>query len=575
MTANDQPYLDPAGLTGVNRRSFLRYTGALSAAAAIGAALAACGGPASTASTGTTAAGTTSAGGGTGGAGSGTAGATSGAATSGGTATASGTIEATLAFQLSSGFDPMNASSAVALVGNMHLMEALVDIDMTTRKPYLALAKEQPTASSDGLTWTATLRDGAVFSDGTPVTADDVAWTYTRILDPANKALMATFLPFIDSVTAKDTSTVEFKLKYPFQQFPTRIAAIKIVPKAKTGDAAASKTFDTAPIGSGPFILTSADATSGIKLAINPKYNGPKPALVTAITLNTTPDNSARVSDLQGGRSQAIEAVPYLNVASLKGQFQIDDKQSFNHLFLMFNCSAAPFSDKRVRQALHYALDTDKIIQVGMQGFATPATSYLNQNNADYQQAATVYNYDPDKAKSLLSAAGASNLSFELVTTNTAFIVNCAPLLISQWKEIGVNATLNTAPSSAVYGQLVPDAKFRALAASGDPTVWGPNDADMMLRWFYYGQTWPVTRYRWDAATAQQCADLIDKAAKDTDAASQKATWKQVLDLIADEAPLYPVFHAKIETGFDANKLSNFAGLDTTGLSFLGVSSKS
>ena len=113
---------------------------------------------------------------------------------------------------------------------------------------------------------------------------------------------------------------------------------------------------------------------------------------------------------------------------------------------------------------------------------------------------------------------------------------------------------------------LSPDAKFRALAASGDPTVWGPNDADMLLRWFYYGDTWTVNRYHWDAASIKKCADLIDQAAKAKDEATQKSVWKQVLDLIADEVPLYPIFHAKIETGFDANALKNFHGLDTTGL---------
>ncbi|MDQ2844990.1 MAG: ABC transporter substrate-binding protein [Actinomycetota bacterium] len=563
MSPIDKPYLDPAGLTGVTRRAFLKYTGVLSAAAAVSATLAACGGPASTNSVASQ-----------------TSAATSGTAPAGSSrapsaaATPQGTIEATLAFQLSSGFDPMNASSAVALVGNMHMLEALVEIDLVTRQPYLALAKTQPTASADGLTWSVVLRDGAKFSDGSPVTADDVAWSFTRILDPANKALMATFVPFLDSVTAKDASTAEFKLKYPFRLFPTRIACIKIVPKAKTADAAASKTFDTAPIGSGPFTLVSADATSGIKLAANAKYNGPRPPLVTAITLNTTPDSSARVSDLQGGRSQAIEAVPYLNVASLQGKFQVDEKQSFNHLFLMFNCKAAPFSDKRVRQALHYALDTDKIIKVALQGFGTAATSYLSTDNAGYQKAATVYGFDQAKAKSLLKEAGAENLSFELVTTNTAFVTDSAPLMISMWKDIGVTVTLNTAPSSAVYGQMVPDAKFRALAASGDPTVWGPNDVDMLLRWFYYGTTWPVDRFRWDAATAKQCADLIDTAAKAKDDATQKATWKQVLDLLAVQVPLYPVYHTKTVTGSDATKLNNFKGLNTTGLEFLGVSRK-
>ena len=98
--------------------------------------------------------------------------------------------------------------------------------------------------------------------------------------DPTAPPLMQGFISFIDSVTAKDATTAEFKLKYPFALFAQRIAVIKILPKAKTADAAASKAFDTAPIGSGPFKLDSASKESGLKLSKNPNYNGPRPAKV-------------------------------------------------------------------------------------------------------------------------------------------------------------------------------------------------------------------------------------------------------------------------------------------------------
>ena len=485
-------------------------------------------------------------------------------------------IEATLAFTLSSGFDPANASSAVATAANQHIFEGLVDLDPSTREPYLALAKAQPTASADGLTWTVQLRDGAKFSDGTPVTADDVAHSFNRVLkpsDPAAPPLMQGFISFIDKVTAKDATTAEFTLKYPFALFPQRIAVIKIVPKAKTADAAASKAFDTAPIGSGPYKLDSASKESGLKFSKNTSYNGPKPAGVDTMTWNTTTEASARVADLQGGRVQAIESVPYLNVDSLKGKYTVEEKQAFNQVFLMFNTKAKPFDDKRVRQALHYAINKDTVIKTALNGYGTAATSYLDEGNPNYQKAATVYDYNPEKAKALLKEAGVTNLSFTLDTTDNNVVKDVAPLLVESWKAIGVNVTLNTQPSSAIYGDVVPKDTFRVLAASGDPSVFGV-DPDLLLRWFYYGETWPGQRYRWDAADRKKMSGLLDKAAQSTDENERKTLWKQAIDLVADEVPLYPILQTKIVTAYDPTKLEDFKPAPTTGLYFLDVTRK-
>lgn len=541
----------------IDRRVFLRMGGA----AAATAVLAACGSSAKAA-------------GGSATANSASATSVAGTAAGGGAAAApSGTITATSAFTLSGGFDPMNASSAVATAVNAHVFEGLVNLDPITSKPYLALAASEPTVSADGLTWTVPLRQGATFSDGTAVTADDVAWSFTRVLNPANNALIAGFISFIDTVTAVDAQTVQFKLNTPFSLFAQRIAVVPVVPQSKTATSAAASAFNNAPIGSGPFTVQSANSTSGVVMGVNSHYKGSKPALVKSIDYRTTPDNSARLNDLLSGSSQAIEEVPYLDVSNANASpDHVDGRQGFNCLFLMFNCSAAPFNDKRVRQALFYAIDTTKVIQTALQGYATAATCYLNEGNAAYQRAATVYTYDPNKARSLLSAAGVSNLSFELVTTNTGFVADCAPVIIDSWKQAGINATLNTSPTSAVYGTIVPAPSFRVLAASGDPSVFGP-DADLLLRWFYYGKTWPQERERWTDAAAQQCASLIDQAAQ-ANGATQTALWKQIFDLVADEVPLYPLFHSKTLTGYNPSQLVNFQGAATTGMYFLDVARK-
>lgn len=531
---------------GFDRRKFLKHTGVLGAAATITASLAACGGGTSDGDS-----------------------SSSSASPAGTLAKPAGTITATAAFLISGGFDPMNASSAVTTAVNQHIFEGLVDLDPVTRKPYLALAAAEPVAGKDGLTWTVTIRDKAKFSDGTAVTAQDVAWSFNRVLNPANAALCASFISFMDSAKATAADEVTFRLNTPFPSFSDRIAAIKIVPKAKTATAALAKAFDTHPVGSGPFRLDSSSATTGCVMSNNTLYNGSRGALVTKIVLNTSADNAARLNDLRGGQSQAIEAVPYLDASGVGSPDETDVKQAFNMMFLMFNNSSAPFDDKRVRQALFYAIDTEKVISAGLSGFGTAATSYLDEGNANYQKAGTVYGHDPAKAKKLLAAAGVSNLSFELVTTDTGFVTDCAPVLIDAWKAIGVTAKLNTNPSAAVYGNLVPAKTFQVLAASGDPSVFG-TDADLLLRWFYDNPTWVEDRMRWSGSGMKQCAKLLGKAAQ-ASGSEQKALTKQVLDIIADEVPLYPVVHTKTITGYETAKLTNFHGAATTGLYFLGV----
>ena len=276
-----------------------------------------------------------------------------------------------------------------------------MELHPATREPYNALAAADP-KMVNGTTYQVAIREGAIFHDGTPVTAEDVVFSFTRVLDPANKSLFSQFIPFIQEVKALDAKTVEFTLKYAFPGFAPRISVVKVVPKALANFPLGSeqlKAFDAKPVGTGPYKLVSAVKDDKIVFEANPAYNGPMPALAKGMTWLLLSDAAARVTAMQSGRVQAIEDVPYLDIDGLKSKATVESVQSFGLLFLMFNCAKAPFDNKLVRQALHYGLDKESIIKKALFGNAKAASSYFQEGHPDYVKAKNVYGYDAKKGR--------------------------------------------------------------------------------------------------------------------------------------------------------------------------------
>ncbi|RXR26174.1 twin-arginine translocation signal domain-containing protein [Oerskovia turbata] len=531
--------------TDTSRRSFLKLAGVIGAGAVIAGTIAACGGPASTSADPQT----TPAGGGA-------------------KPNLDGTIEAGISYALSTGFDPMTTSGAVTMAANWHVLEGLVELDPAARTPYAALGKELP-KKIDETTWEVTLRDGATFHDGSPVTTDDVVFSFNRVLDPANASLYSQFLPFLASVAAKDDKTVTFTLNYPFGLFVDRVSVVKIVPQAIVE--ADPKAYDSLPVGSGPYKLTSATVDDKITFERFDAYNGSRPALAKAMTWNLLSDAAARVTAVESGRVQAIEDVPYLDADRLANAVTVESVQSFGLLFMMFDCSKAPFTDKRVRQAFFHALDMDKIISTGLLGNATAATSFLHKEHPSYVKASTVYSHDPAKAKKLLADAGVGSMAITLLTTDTSWVKDVAPLIKEDLDAVGISTTLDIGQSGGQYKK-VDDGGLEVMVAPGDPSVFG-NDPDLLLRWWYSGSVWPVKRYRW-ASTPEfaEVTRLLDQGAAEQDAAKQKKTWGEVFDILSDEVPLYPLLHRKLPSAWEDSALDGFKPLPVTGLSFLDVS---
>ena len=517
-------------LGSMERRQFLRFVGASGTAAALAGALGACG-------------------------------------ASGGGGQTQELIEAGLSYTLSTGFDPMTATGALPQAANLHIFEALVDLDPVTREPYAALATDLP-EQVDDTTLRVQIREGATFHNGDPVTADDVVFSFERILDPDNNSLMAQFISFIEGVEEVDDLTVEIALKHPFALAVDRLGVVKIVPRAEVE--ADDETFDSEPSGSGPYALVEASAADNITFERWEDYNGPREARAQQMVWQLLEDPSARVTALQSGRVSVIEDVPYLDAEGLEASASVEQAQSFGLLLLMFNCAEEPFDDKRVRQALHYAIDHEKIIETARMGGATAATGFLPENHPDFREASTVYAYDPERAQELLDEAGVGDLSIELVTTNTGWVQDAAPLIKESWDAIGVATTLDIGESGGQYANKVETGQFRAMVAPGDPSVFG-NDLDLLMRWFYDGQ-WPSSYYFWSGTEeAEQLIELLDEAVRIDDENERAEVWAEAVDLVAEEVPLYPLLHRKLTTAWKDEELDGFQPITTTGLSFLDV----
>lgn len=535
-----------------SRRSFLDMAGAFGLAAGFTVALSACA-PSDKGGTGT---------------GTGSGGA-SGAA---GAPNENGTITGAISYELgTNGYDPMSTSAALTVAVNWHTLEGLTEIDPATRKTYAALAAELPAAPT-GTTAEVTLRDGATFHNGDPVTAEDVVFSFTRVLDPANQSLYASFIPFIKKVEAKDEKTVVFTLSYPTGVFADRLAVVKIVPKKAVE--AGVEAFAANPVGSGPWKMTDNGATSKtVQFERFDAYNGTRKARAAKMTWQIIPDPATRTNALQSQGVQAIDSVPYLSIDQLKTVADVESVQGFGLLFAMFNQTPGnSFANKAARQAFFYAIDMQKVITTGLLGQATAASCFVQEGHPAYKKAKVVYALDADKAKKLFAEAGVT--SFRLLCTDHDWVKKCTPIILESLEALGLKVSFEEKQSADVYNTIdgKPDA-YDVVIAPGDPSVFG-NDADLLLRWWYSGETWTKNRMHWAGTDSyKQVQDLLDKGIRESDEAGRNAVAGEIFDLVSDEVPLYPLFHRKTPTAWDGKTLVDFTPIALTGLSFLGAAS--
>ncbi|WP_306515887.1 ABC transporter substrate-binding protein [Corynebacterium sp.] len=480
-----------------------------------------------------------------------------------------GTIRAAISYELgTNGYDPMTTTAALTLSVNWHTLEGLTELDQTDGSTYAALASEVP-ESGDDTEVTVKLREGAKFSNGNDVTAEDVVYSFERVMDESNESLYASFIDFIESVEKVDETSVKFVLKHPTGVLAERLSTVKIVPKDVVEED--PKAFDNNPIGSGPYTMTdNGGATNTIKFERNEHYNGDRPARSASMEWDIIPDASTRINALQSQQVQAIDAVPYLNVDTVAATNELESEQGFGLLFSMFNNDPSnQFSDKNARQAFLYAIDMDKVIENAMQGQATAAKSFLDTEHPNFHEAENVYEHNPEKAKELFEEAGVSKL--RLLATDHDWVKQVSPIIQESLKEAGVEVEFEEKKSSDVYNTIddKPEA-YDVVLAPGDPSVFG-SDPNLLMRWWYGNDTWTQTRMHWNDEGYEKIQTLLEEGLQETDESKQQEIWNETFDVLSDEVPLYPLFHRKAPSAWDNNTLVDFKPIPVTGLYFLGA----
>lgn len=480
------------------------------------------------------------------------------------------TLTAAVAYE-GSDPNPIGTSSGVFLAAGWHVFEGLYELNMHTYRAECGLAADAP-VQIDDLEYEVTLREDTVFSDGSPLTSADVVNAFER---NGESDLYGAFLSFITAVSAPDERTVRFKLNAPMGSvLQERLALVRVFPATITDEELASK-----PVGSGPWCYETINAADGgrISFTANHRYTGPWPATCERMEWSVLLDDTRRTDELIDKDVMAMEAAPVVRAEELAGAgATVEWVPGFNLPFLMFNCEKPPFDDVRVRQALLYAIDVDSLIGTYMAGHARAATSLLPDYFRHYHRAATVYSYDPEKARKLLAEAGVDELALTL-RANDNWVSTLAPAIAEDWKAVGVTAEVVLLDTTALFADLSTEPEpgtllpFDVVLSPGDPSCFG-NDADLIISWWYGDNVWTRARSRWATTPAfAEMAELLAEARSKTSEDEQQPLWNQCFDIIAAEVPLYPLFHRETATAWWTAQLDDYDPISATGLNFLGT----
>lgn len=355
--------------------------------------------------------------------------------------------------------DPRFATDATASqIGDL-LFDGLTRLDDQSRRlPQLAARWEVP----DPLTYIFHLQDGFQFSNGQPVTADDVRATYDAIRDPRTHSPKQQELEAVEAVEVLDRLTVRFRLRYPFAPF-LNATGLGILPASQIA-ASAGKAL-AAPIGSGPFRLQEFLLDDKLVLVRNPSYPLGAPRLAGVLFM-VVPDAVSRLLELKRGTLDLVQnAIDPDSLSWLRQQpnIAVVARPGTTFQYLGMNLRDPPLADVRVRRALAHAIDRDAIVDTILKGLATPATGLLPPTHWAYSADVTTYAYNPKRAKELLDEAGYTDpdgdgplprfhLSYK--TTVVELRRRIAEVLQGQLAQIGIALDLRSYEWATFYNDI-------------------------------------------------------------------------------------------------------------------------
>lgn len=435
--------------------------------------------------------------------------------------------------------DPMRSANAPDILLHGQLYARLLHRNSAGElSPGVA---ESWTVSDDGKTYVFSLRD-AVFADGSAITADDIVFSLDRTLNNPESAYPAP-LSAIDALEATDAKTVTITLKAPSAPFLENLEVFNasIVSQADVEARGEGAAF-ASPLSSGAYMVKSWDRNDNLQLVRNPKYyreGGPK---IDAIDYRIVEDTNTRVSLLKAGEVDAIEAVPYANIAELRDAgFDVPLEPSTKTRIILMNHDNPPFDDVRVRQAAAMALDRAAIARAVTQGLITDVANSTLPGALNYHaKNEGLLPFDVAGAKALIDEAGANGAEITVIQISSSQEDQQIALLAQAlWSQIGLRVKIEQLDSAAYRARRKAerDTWHAAPAWYYNETL----DPDLAVRWAICGTCGSnafFTGYRNEEVDA-----LTEAALTEGDPAKRGELYGEIQRISTEEVVHIPLFY--------------------------------
>lgn len=339
--------------------------------------------------------------------------------------------------------------------------------------PAFALA-ESMEPNSDATEWTVRLRSGVAFHDGKPLTADDVLYTWKRIIDESLQGRLALEVIDLERTAKVDDLTLHVVLKRPHAEFPLLTADVStsIIPDDFTD-------FEN-PNGTGPFRFVSWTRGERSLFARNPEYWQSGRPYVDELEIISIPDGTARGNALLAGDLDIASLLPYTSaeqVDSGDSTFLVRRPGAVAAVLYM-RADTPPFDDPRVRQALRLAIDREKCVETGLLGFGEVGNDLFGPAHASYNKDLPQRTYDPATARQLLEQAGKANLRVELVSGKFGQgLFECTQVFRESARQAGIQIDIREVPPGELFNL---DTVYLKVGFGG--TGWGGTSFQEIVR---------------------------------------------------------------------------------------------
>jgi len=419
----------------------------------------------------------------------------------------------------------------------------------------------------DELTLQVKLREGVTFHDGTELTADDVVFTYMRIISEnsiefpePHSSPRKGFVGSLESIEKVDDYTVKMHFTAPYPPYEQLFVHNQIVPKGYLEEVG-TQGFIENPIGAGPFKFVSAQP--GLTEVVLERYDGyfggapdlapVSAACVTDVVFRVIPETSTRVAALLAGEVDIIQAVPAELVETLEQTpgIQVKSAPGTQPKWMEMNVSKPPFDDVRVRQALNYAVDKQLIIDELFGGRAVPLAGPLSPFNNFANKNLEPYAYDPDKALSLLGEAGYSDSDGDGILDKNGQPFSFTIDTVETWREItGAVASqlrlLGIDASERVWEYSVLKPQMLNCERSAYLDDWGDSAFDPVghfeAKWHTYIEGEPYGRGNFSCYSNERVDELIKQGEVTPDAVERQVIYDEAQQIVYEEAPAIFLF---------------------------------